>query len=133
MHFWKFWNCLNKKRAISKISKIMRVIYTKNCPNQTCDYWLITPNQQTLCIETDIFLTSGNYKSTSGQLQNNTVNGAMSIAINCNTISLSCHEQVCLMRLCFERYFSWNVASLNILVHGMINLLYYEHWTDKWK
>ena len=53
-----------------------------------------------------------------------------------NTISLSRHEQVCLMRLRFERYFShhhWpddgrsisrNVASLNILVHDVINLLY---------
>ena len=55
-----------------------------------------------------------------------------------NTISLSCHEQVCLSGLCFERYFShhWpddgrsisrNVAHLNILVHDMINLLYYEY------
>ena len=25
-----------------------------------------------------------------------------------NTISLSCHEQVCLMRLRFERYFSYH-------------------------
>ena len=40
---------------ISKFSKITRVIYPKNCPNQTCTYWLITPNQQTLCIETNIF------------------------------------------------------------------------------
>ena len=51
-----------------------------------------------------------------------------------NTISLSRHEQVCLMRLRFERYFSHhrandgrsisrNVASLNILVHDVINLL----------
>ena len=31
------------------------MIYRKNRPNQTCDYWLITPNQQTLCIETNIF------------------------------------------------------------------------------
>ena len=49
-----------------------------------------------------------------------------------NTISLSRHEQVCLMRLRFERYFSHhraddgrsisrNVASLNILVHDVIN------------
>ena len=27
-----------------KISKITRVIYPKSCANQTCDYWLITPN-----------------------------------------------------------------------------------------
>ena len=46
-----------------------------------------------------------------------------------NTISLSRHEQVCLMRLRFERYFSHHraIASLNILVHDVINLLYYEH------
>ena len=58
-----------------------------------------------------------------------------------NTISLSCHEQVCLSVLRFERYFphhdgrsiSRNVAHLNILVHDMINLLYYEYWTDKQK
>ena len=47
-----------------------------------------------------------------------------------NTVSLSCHEQVCLSGLRFERYFSHhrasrNVAHLNILVHDMINLLYY--------
>ena len=47
------------------------------------------------------------------------------------------HEQVCLMGLRFERYFSHrrpddgsisrDVALLNILVHDVINLLYYEH------
>ena len=54
MHFWKFWNWT---RAISKSSKITRVINLKNCPSRTCDYWfwLITPNQQTLCTETKIF------------------------------------------------------------------------------
>ena len=51
--------------------------------------------------------------------------------------------EVCLSWLCFERYFSHhrddgrsisrNVANLNILVHDMINLLYYEYWTDKQK
>ena len=29
--------------------------YPKNCPKQTCAYWLITPNQQKLFIENDIF------------------------------------------------------------------------------
>ena len=48
----------------------MPVIYTKNSPNQTCDYSLITPNQQ-------FVLLSFN----SGQLQNN-INVAMSITIN---------------------------------------------------
>ena len=56
------------------------MIYPKNHPNQTCDYWLVTPNHQTLFIETNL-LTAGNCKSTSGQLQNNTVNGSMSITI----------------------------------------------------
>ena len=34
-------------------------------------HWLITPNQKTLCIETNIFLSAGNYKSARGQLKNN--------------------------------------------------------------
>ena len=58
VHFWKF-------------SKIKRVIYPKNRPNQTCDDWLITPNQQTLCSEANIFQQwaitnqrAGNYKIT---------------------------------------------------------------------
>ena len=32
-----------------------RVIHPKNDPNQICGYWLITPNQETLSIETNIF------------------------------------------------------------------------------
>ena len=28
------------------------------------------------------------------------------------------------------RSISWNVASLNMPVHDVINLLYYEYWTD---
>ena len=32
-----------------------------------------------------------------------------------------------------ERSISFNVAILNILVHHVINLLYYEQWTDKKK
>ena len=67
---------------ISKFPKITKVIYPKNLPNQTCGYWLITPNQKTLCIETNMFLTAGNYKSSTGQLKNNSVNGAMLITIN---------------------------------------------------
>ena len=46
--------------AFLKILKLpsMRMIYTKNALKQTCDYWLITSNQQTLYIETnpDIFI-----------------------------------------------------------------------------
>ena len=48
-------NCLSKSRTISNFSKITRVLYPKNWPKQTGDYWLITPNQQTLCIGTNIF------------------------------------------------------------------------------
>ena len=59
------------------------MIYPKNRPKQTCDYWLIIPNQQSLCIETNIYQEwTINYKLPSGQLQNITVNGAMSITIN---------------------------------------------------
>ena len=38
-----------------KIFKNHEVDLSQNHPNQTCDYWLITPNQETLCIETNIF------------------------------------------------------------------------------
>ena len=45
-----------------------------------------------------------------------------------NTITR--HEQVCLMRLRFRpddvRNIRRNLASLNILAHDVINLLYYE-------
>ena len=56
------------------------MIYPKNGPNQTCGYWLITPNYQTLWIENDIF-NSGQLQISerqlhkNRQLQNNSVNG----------------------------------------------------------
>ena len=50
----------------------------QNCPNQACGHRLITPNQQTLCIETNIYYQK--YKIT--KLQNNFVNGAMLIIMN---------------------------------------------------
>ena len=56
--------------------------YPKNRSKQTCYYWLITPNQQTFYIETDIFQeqaianqrvgnykTAGNYKITPLMIQ----------------------------------------------------------------
>ena len=60
---------------------------------------------------------------------------------NNTIISLSLLQQVCLMRLYFERYFSHDfggiispiLASLNTLAHDVINVLYYEHWTDEQK
>ena len=68
-------------RAYLKILKLPRVkqgkvqnfqkLRPKNRPNQTCNYWLITQNQQALCIKINYLLTAG--KSASGQLQNNTV------------------------------------------------------------
>ena len=39
-----FEKCPSKTRAVSKVSKIKKMIYTKNLPSQTSDYWLITPN-----------------------------------------------------------------------------------------
>ena len=74
-------------------------IYPRNHPNQTCGYWLITPNQQTLCIETDYILTVGNYISASeklqnsGQLQNNcTILIAISRVITSEMLRLQFHE-----------------------------------------
>ena len=67
----KLPECIFENFKISNFSKIASVIYLKNCPNQACDYWLITPKQQTLCIETNIFKQrtiasqwAGNYKIT---------------------------------------------------------------------
>ena len=63
------------ERAIwDGFSKTTEVIYLKNCPNLTCDYWLIT--------HFVLKLTAGNCKSASGKLKNNTVKGAMSITVN---------------------------------------------------
>ena len=45
----------NALRQFFQIPKIRREIYFKICPKKACDYWLITPNQQTLWIETNIF------------------------------------------------------------------------------
>ena len=44
-----------KQGQFQSFSKITRVIYPTNRQNQACYYWLITPNQQILCIETNIF------------------------------------------------------------------------------
>ena len=49
------FECPSKTSAISIFSNITKVIYPKNCPKQTCDSCLTTRNQQTLCIETNIF------------------------------------------------------------------------------
>ena len=43
-------------KAISKFSRITSVIYPKHYSNQTCDYWLIKPNQQTLYIQATLIL-----------------------------------------------------------------------------
>ena len=38
-----------------KISKNHEDDLSKNCLNETCDYWLITPSQQKIWIQTNIF------------------------------------------------------------------------------
>ena len=86
----KLSKCIFQK--FSKFSKFLRVIYPKNCPNETCGYWLITPNQQMICIETNI--AAGNYKSASGQLQNNSVNGAILITIHHVIMKTSSYEVI---------------------------------------
>ena len=46
---------INCSSGFSKILKLPELkTYPKNRPNQTCDYWLIMPNQQTLGIETNM-------------------------------------------------------------------------------
>ena len=47
--------------------------YSKNAPNQTCGYWLITSNNKHFLLK----LISLN----SGQLQNDNVNGAVKLLI----------------------------------------------------
>ena len=78
MEIWdKLPYCIFGKFKILKFSKITRLIYPKNHPNQECDYCLIAPNQKALFIETNIFQkrevtnqragnykTAGNYKIT---------------------------------------------------------------------
>ena len=49
------WESIFENFQISKFSKITRVIYIKNCPKQPSDDWLIKPNKQMFCIETNIF------------------------------------------------------------------------------
>ena len=74
MHFWKFWNCPSESE-INKYQNCEGWFIPQNCPNQTCGYFLITPSQQTLCIETNIseqqtianqqvgnYIIVGNYK-----------------------------------------------------------------------
>ena len=51
----KLPECIFENSQISKFSKITRVIYIKNCPKQPSDDWLIKPNKQMFCIETNIF------------------------------------------------------------------------------
>ena len=66
---WKFWNFQNKTRAISKLLEITSVIYSQNCPNLACDYWLIAPNQQTFLLKL-ISFNSGQLQIRGGQIQN---------------------------------------------------------------
>ena len=80
VHFWEFWNCPSKTRAVLEFLKIMKVISPKSCSNQAGDYCLITPNPQTLLLKLISF--NREQLQNSGRLQNNTVNGTMLIGIN---------------------------------------------------
>ena len=44
-----------KREQFQNFQKSRGCFFPKHRPNQTCDYWLITPIQETLCIETNIF------------------------------------------------------------------------------
>ena len=91
---------------------MLRVIYPKNCPNETRGYWLITPNQQIICIETNI--AAGNYKSASGQLQNNSVNGAILITIHHVIMKTSSYEVIA------TRLDKFSVMYIHVLVFYII-------------
>ena len=71
------WNSLGQ--LVELVLVIMMAIYHKDCPNQRCDYLLITPNQHYL--SKLISFNSGQLQI-SEQLQNNTVNVAKPITIN---------------------------------------------------
>ena len=100
MHFWKFWNYLSKTRPISKFSKITMVIYPKNCSNQSCDYWFITPNQhfalKLISFNSSQLQISEREIRKQLWLQNNTVKGAMSITTNCVI-----NQVICFVTNCF--------------------------------
>ena len=68
------------KAIWDKFSKVTRMIYPKNCPQQRLGYWLITPNQKHFVMKL-IYFNSGQLQN-SGQIQNNSVYGAMLITIN---------------------------------------------------
>ena len=79
-------NCPSKTRTISKFSKITRVIYPKNPPNQTGGYWLITPNQhfvfKLILFNSRQLQISERATTKQRQLQNNSVNNTMLMTIN---------------------------------------------------
>ena len=68
---------------MSKFSKITRVIYPQNRPKQTCDYWLLhqTNKNFAVILITDIGqsqISERGQLQNIEQLQNSTINGAMS-------------------------------------------------------
>ena len=73
----------SKTRAIWNFSGITRLIDPKNCLNQTCVYWLILPNQQTLFTRTNFNSRQLQISKWAITEQNDSVNGAMLITINC--------------------------------------------------
>ena len=71
-----------KRGGNFKIFKNYEGDLTQKFPEPNTWLWIIRPNQKTVCIETNIFVTAVNYKSASGQLKNNSDYGAMLITIN---------------------------------------------------
>ena len=53
----KFPECIFETFEINrvKLGQFQNFRKSKNRPKETCDYLLITSNQQTFCIETNIF------------------------------------------------------------------------------
>ena len=77
-----------KRGKFQNFQKSRGVIYPQNRPNQTWDYWLITLNQQTLFVLKLIYFNGEQLQirkraiTKQWRLQNNSINGAMSITIN---------------------------------------------------
>ena len=115
MHFLKIWNCPSKTR-------MTRVIYPKKLsePNM----WLLVNHTKLSNILhwNQYLLTAGNYKSATvqlqnrGQLQNNTINGAVVITINCVIRSE-------IWRRSLRLQFCWSILSQNQTIYLLFVVL----------
>ena len=73
-----------KRGQFQNFQKSQDHLSPKNCLNQACDYWLITPNQHFVLklIYFNYYKSASQQLENSRQLQNNIVNSAMSITAN---------------------------------------------------